>query len=97
MFYERRRSEWSSVVCVVDLFSFLFSSRRQQTRSALVTGVQTCALPISRLAQQFVDGDDDHADARAEADQAPVEIAAQHALRQRRNQRRLRGDRKSVV
>src|SRR3546814_16507310 len=27
---------------------FCFSSRRRQTRCALVTGVQTCALPISR-------------------------------------------------
>src|SRR3546814_5460258 len=27
---------------------FLFSSRRRHTRCALVTGVQTCALPISR-------------------------------------------------
>src|SRR3546814_3111244 len=26
---------------------FFFSSRRRQTRCALVTGVQTCALPIS--------------------------------------------------
>src|SRR3546814_1175608 len=26
---------------------FLFSSRRRHTRCALVTGVQTCALPIS--------------------------------------------------
>src|SRR3546814_10050969 len=26
---------------------FFFSSRRRHTRSALVTGVQTCALPIS--------------------------------------------------
>src|SRR3546814_8566671 len=26
---------------------FVFSSRRRQTRCALVTGVQTCALPIS--------------------------------------------------
>src|SRR3546814_7522561 len=43
---------WS--VCVVCLcFSvlcgcFFFSSRRRHTRCALVTGVQTCALPISR-------------------------------------------------
>src|SRR3546814_12991248 len=29
---------------------FVFSSRRRHTRCALVTGVQTCALPISRLA-----------------------------------------------
>src|SRR3546814_2079178 len=31
-------------VCV-----FFFSSRRRHTRCALVTGVQTCALPIYRL------------------------------------------------
>src|SRR3546814_1403665 len=30
-------------------FSFFFSSRRRHTRCALVTGVQTCALPIYRL------------------------------------------------
>src|SRR3546814_5491986 len=29
------------------LFVFLFSSRRRHTRCALLTGVQTCALPIS--------------------------------------------------
>src|SRR3546814_8467614 len=29
------------------LIFFLFSSRRRHTRCALVTGVQTCALPIS--------------------------------------------------
>src|SRR3546814_6507589 len=28
------------------LFGFFFSSRRRHTRCALVTGVQTCALPI---------------------------------------------------
>src|SRR3546814_7735767 len=28
---------------------FFFSSRRRHTRCALVTGVQTCALPISHL------------------------------------------------
>src|SRR3546814_4245416 len=35
------------IVCVV-CFVF-FSSRRRHTRCALVTGVQTCALPISRV------------------------------------------------
>src|SRR3546814_11937516 len=30
-------------------YMFFFSSRRQHTRCALVTGVQTCALPISRV------------------------------------------------
>src|SRR3546814_18817670 len=29
------------------LYCFFFSSRRRHTRCALVTGVQTCALPIS--------------------------------------------------
>src|SRR3546814_2094168 len=34
-------------LCCVICFSFFFSSRRRHTRCALVTGVQTCALPIS--------------------------------------------------
>src|SRR3546814_6748626 len=33
-------------VCVI-VRLFFFSSRRRHTRCALVTGVQTCALPIS--------------------------------------------------
>src|SRR3546814_4894120 len=32
--------------CLVLLLFFFFSSRRRHTRYALVTGVQTCALPI---------------------------------------------------
>src|SRR3546814_2769489 len=31
--------------------TFFFSSRRRHTRCALVTGVQTCALPIYRSAE----------------------------------------------
>src|SRR3546814_9270110 len=43
---------WLSLVSEVVLmwikfFFFFFSSRRRHTRCALVTGVQTCALPIS--------------------------------------------------
>src|SRR3546814_7816402 len=34
----------------VFLLFFFFSSRRRHTRCALVTGVQTCALPISTIA-----------------------------------------------
>src|SRR3546814_4659390 len=34
------------MLCVI--FFFFFSSRRRHTRCALVTGVQTCALPIFR-------------------------------------------------
>src|SRR3546814_6564062 len=30
---------------------FFFSSRRRHTRCALVTGVQTCALPICRMSE----------------------------------------------
>src|SRR3546814_803237 len=35
--------------CVCVFVVFFFSSRRRHTRCALVTGVQTCALPISGL------------------------------------------------
>src|SRR3546814_5272576 len=38
--------------CLRDELSlFFFSSRRRHTRCALVTGVQTCALPICRILQ----------------------------------------------
>src|SRR3546814_1563474 len=33
-------------LCCFCCFFFFFSSRRRHTRCALVTGVQTCALPI---------------------------------------------------
>src|SRR3546814_6307441 len=38
----------SWISCIVSCFIFFvfFSSRRRHTRCALVTGVQTCALPI---------------------------------------------------
>src|SRR3546814_10312583 len=35
---------------------FFFSSRRRHTRCALVTGVQTCALPISLVVRRRIDG-----------------------------------------
>src|SRR3546814_15375854 len=44
------------------MFCFFFSSRRRHTRCALVTGVQTCALPI-------------FAAARGEAEAARVDAA----------------------
>src|SRR3546814_10251136 len=43
------------VVCFFDIFLFFFSSRRRHTRCALVTGVQTCALPIYRSIQNYDD------------------------------------------
>src|SRR3546814_7317755 len=38
----------SLLVCIFGSWFFFFSSRRRHTRCALVTGVQTCALPICR-------------------------------------------------
>src|SRR3546814_10322314 len=38
---------YTSGMLICLLFIFFFSSRRRHTRCALVTGVQTCALPIS--------------------------------------------------
>src|SRR3546814_10820458 len=38
----------SSFILIVICWFFFFSSRRRHTRCALVTGVQTCALPICR-------------------------------------------------
>src|SRR3546814_9107846 len=39
------------------IFDFFFSSRRRHTRCALVTGVQTCALPILRIAARDENSD----------------------------------------
>src|SRR3546814_6430328 len=39
----KTRTAYEFRICV---WSFFFSSRRRHTRCALVTGVQTCALPI---------------------------------------------------
>src|SRR3546814_11082911 len=36
-------------VCIGVIIFFFFSSRRRHTRCALVTGVQTCALPICAM------------------------------------------------
>src|SRR3546814_7580933 len=47
------------LVVIVVCIRFLFSSSRRHTRCALVTGVQTCALPISQhpwLKERFVIG-----------------------------------------
>src|SRR3546814_12359056 len=35
---------------------FFFSSRRRHTRCALVTGVQTCALPLKPMLDRLLDG-----------------------------------------
>src|SRR3546814_1661280 len=38
--------EWSLYECITVVGFVFFSSRRRHTRCALVTGVQTCALPV---------------------------------------------------
>src|SRR3546814_2400921 len=45
-------------------FFFFFSSRRRHTRCALVTGVQTCALPISARSMLSVSSASKRVDAR---------------------------------
>src|SRR3546814_5015559 len=47
-------------VCLFVRVFFFFSSRRRHTRCALVTGVQTCALPIALRALPWVGFDDEH-------------------------------------
>src|SRR3546814_12845926 len=42
------------MLLAVCLFFFFFSSRRRHTRCALVTGVQTCALPIYQRAADLI-------------------------------------------
>src|SRR3546814_1316701 len=53
--------------------SFFFSSRRRHTRCALVTGVQTCALPISRMHLMHVRADF----VRAHAHKYPLNLSCQ--------------------
>src|SRR3546814_3833821 len=42
-------------LCILVVFFVVFSSRRRHTRCALVTGVQTCALPISPISVRHGD------------------------------------------
>src|SRR3546814_261875 len=65
------------------MFVFFFSSRRRHTRCALVTGVQTCALPIyeilSDTATRLVAFSDDMDGLRKVPDNVPnQEMMAQH-------------------
>src|SRR3546814_1111844 len=46
------RSIFLCILCLLFVF-FFFSSRRRHTRCALVTGVQTCALPIFQFGDEF--------------------------------------------
>src|SRR3546814_4729986 len=84
------------------LLIFFFSSRRRHTRCALVTGVQTCALPISVRPLSRAPNDQD---ARARFPDAGEGGSADRADPDRLSRRRPpcpalcepQGDRKSVV
>src|SRR3546814_16062293 len=52
---------------------FFFSSRRRHTRCALVTGVQTCALPICRSLRLFVQIPIDGRQRGTQRDHLPVD------------------------
>src|SRR3546814_1174599 len=56
--------------------AFFFSSRRRHTRCALVTGVQTCALPISSMDRDGTKDGYDLALTRAIADAVGVPVIA---------------------
>src|SRR3546814_6763911 len=63
------------MVCVVVIGAiFFFSSRRRHTRCALVTGVQTCALPISPLASGGANAHHLRLHRSGEADMADVRL-----------------------
>src|SRR3546814_5040817 len=62
-------------MCIRSLF--FFSSRRRHTRCALVTGVQTCALPISMIAAAL--GTALCAAAAGAQDQSPI-VITQHRI-----------------
>src|SRR3546814_4160989 len=47
-------------------FFFFFSSRRRHTSCALVTGVQTCALPIFPFAHAVGEGNEGDSDGQSE-------------------------------
>src|SRR3546814_12207846 len=71
---------WCYTVTFLSMYStylFFFSSRRRHTRCALVTGVQTCALPIS--VRQM--GKAQHAEHQGDSDGAERVDRAEHDAR----------------
>src|SRR3546814_2780755 len=74
------------MICVyilVIFFYFIFSSRRRYTRCALVTGVQTCALPIWKLVAPLRSGyriSDEICFGVGMSNEGPVEVFARPRL-----------------
>src|SRR3546814_11852604 len=62
--------------CFCCTLFFFFSSRRRHTRCALVTGVQTCALPISEAGRDGVGGRELHQYPRQRDDHAVAQRMA---------------------
>src|SRR3546814_2911354 len=89
-------------ICVW-FFVFFFSSRRRHTRCALVTGVQTCALPILTFAAGgvgvIVGADDRRLDLPVGPDEiAEVACTFDVMIMDEESERSLvQADRKSVV
>src|SRR3546814_5478258 len=84
-------------MCVL-CFVFFFSSRRRHTRCALVTGVQTCALPICGAASRRVEhsGAEDQQRHRERQHEQPADRASASQIRGQRcaqdRKRRKRGN-----
>src|SRR3546814_2523252 len=87
------------------LVSFFFSSRRRNTRGALVTGVQTCALPILPVRATAKPATPARRQQVAQFAAPPAEESRQrrgtpgaaYTIHQRPQRLRCRTDRKSVV
>src|SRR3546814_8991981 len=76
------------LVCVL-LFFFFFSSRRRHTRCALVTGVQTCALPISLQVRARRRRQDERDDGQRTNDQQWVHHGMEWDEEERSEERRV--------
>src|SRR3546814_4841548 len=82
-----------TLCCLLMLFVFFFSSRRRHTRCALVTGVQTCALPIFGQAKELLA--ELGVNVETEADGRPsLSVNLHHIIGKLSD---MTGDRKSVV
>src|SRR3546814_6956795 len=71
------------VLFVIFYSFFFFSSRRRHTRCALVTGVQTCALPISFM-DDFPSTDGGLLATEAAGDNAPAQTVSELSMRLKR-------------
>src|SRR3546814_5750419 len=88
--------------CTVERLFFFFASRRRHTRCALVTGVQTCALPIysgvGRMQHVIISQGQIDAVLNAKPTERRLIIEeAAGVLKYRKRKEKAERDRKSVV